>query len=339
MTVGVPAVERARARVSLGDAQALVWLARLLLVAVALDLVVTRFVVRLAIFVPKGEPWATASGVLGRIGAATDAAVPLVGLVVLGVLLVDAGRRRRPLDAATLAAIAVVAFAGFAFIVLPPRVEVALVLEVVVALVAVAAAVRIGRTRGPIVARVGVIGLAAGVGFAAISGAVELSGVAAASGGSLGLTLAAVGQLAFVAGALLVGSGGLVRSGRPEPARGRFVLLGLAAALFVVVMAWRAPSMWGVLSIWSIGLAGAVPVPLVAIAIGFAAGGLPLLHRRSLGLAIGAAIVLLSGYDLAASGLLLAQLLGLAIAGTLDHHGHGDAPQGSSGRRRVCRTG
>lgn len=327
MAVGASAVEPARARVWLGDAGALLWLARLLLVAVALDLVVTRFVVRLAIFVPKGEPWTSASGVLGGIGAATDAAVPLVGLVVLGALLVDAGRRRRPLDAARLAVVAVIAAAGFAFIVLPPRVEVALVLEVLVALVAAAAVVRIGRVRGPIVARVGVIGLAAGVGFAAISGTVELSGVAAASGGSPALTLIAAGQLSFVAGALMVGSGGLVRSGRPEPARGRFVLLGLAAALFVFVMAWRVPAMWGVLSIWSIGLAGAVPVPLVAIAIGIAAGGLPLLHRRSPGLAIGAAIVLLSGYDLAASGLLLAGLLGLVVAGTLDRP-HPGAVQG-----------
>lgn len=317
MAVGVAAFGSLRPRAHLGSSGSLMWLARLLAIAVVLDLVVTRFVVRLAIFVPKGEPWATVSGVLGRIGAAIDAAVPLVGLVLLGALLVDAGRGRRAGEALTLSAVAAVAAAGFAALVAPPRVEVALTVDVLIVIVAGVVAPWVCRGPGPIVARIGVVGLAAGTGLAAVAEIFGLVG-AAMPGDSPSLALAALGQLAFVAGALFVGIGGFVGSGAGGPGRARFAALGLAVAVVVLAIAWRTPAMWGILSIWSVGLTGAVPAPIVALAIGCASAGLPLLYRRSAGLALGAAIVLLAGYDLAASGLLLAGLLGLALAGSLD---------------------
>ncbi|MEX1173109.1 MAG: hypothetical protein WEG56_10920, partial [Chloroflexota bacterium] len=71
------------------------WLTRWLLVAVAADLLVTRFVVRLAIFIPKGEPWAAISAWLGRVGAMVDTLVPILAVLVLASMLSAAGRMTR----------------------------------------------------------------------------------------------------------------------------------------------------------------------------------------------------------------------------------------------------
>ena len=81
--------------------------------------------------------------------------------------------------------------------------------------------------------------------------------------------------------------------------------------------------------IWSIGLAGAVPAPFVAVALGLAVAGLPVLHRRVPALAVGASLVLVSGYDLAASGLVLAGLLGLIVVGSMPSPDPGIVPRQS----------
>lgn len=323
MAVGLRTVGRARPRASIVDAAAIDWLSRLLLVAVALDLIVTRFVVRLAIFVPKGEPLATFSAALGRIGGAADASVPLVGLLLLGALLVRVGRTGRRREAVALVALAVVAAGGFALIHFPPRPAVMLVLDSLVVAIAVESAIRVRETRGPVVARVGFVALAAAIALAAIGRAVDLSGVIAGSserelGGAFALAIIAVGQLAFVCGAALVGLGGVLDVTKPGPDRGRLVAVGVAAALVFLVAAVWAPAISAAIVIWSIGLAGAAPAPFVAVAFGLAVAGLPVLHRRAPALAIGGSLVLLSGYDLAASGLVLAGLLGLVVAGSAD---------------------
>jgi hypothetical protein len=327
---GVWSAGRARPQTSVAEAEAIDWLARLLLVAVVLDLVVTRFVVRLAIFVPKGEPLSTLSAALGRLGAAADAFVPLAGLLLLGALLVRSGRTGRRGEAAVLIAVVVVATGGFALIHLPPRPAVMLVLDSLVVAIALASALRVRDTRGPVVAHIGFVALAAAIAFAAIGHAVDLSGVIAGSSdgepsGPFVLAIISVGQFTFVGGAALLGLGGVVGLRKPGPGRGRLIGIGLASTLVVLVAAARAPAIWGALAIWSIGLAGAVPVPVVAVALGLAVAGLPVLHRRAPAMAIGASIVLVSGYDLAASGLVLAGLLGLVV-GSMDGPDPGIVP-------------
>ncbi len=314
-----------QARLAPAEREAVDRLARWLLVAVGFDLIVTRFVVRLAIFIPKGEPWATASAILGRIGAATDALVPIVGLLLLGALLLRAGRLGDRAEQTILVLIAAIAVGGLALVRLPPTPLVALGLDLLVAVVAVGAALRIGRdVHAPRVARLGIVSLAAAIALAALGRMVDLAAVVAAPegaspSGTPGIAIGALGQLAFVAGAALVGLAGvagLVSPGAPR----RGLAIGLAAALVVLALGLRAPAIWGALAIWSVGLAGIVPVPAIALAIGLAVAGLPALHRRTPASAIGASIVLLAGYGLAASGLALAGLLGLVVASAKREH-------------------
>jgi hypothetical protein len=313
-TVAAP-ISQSLSRAAIADADPVDRLARLLLVAVALDLIVTRVLVRLAIFVPKGEPWATLSVGLGRIGAAADALVPIAGLLLLGALLVRAGHagEARRGEAALLLALAVVAAGGFALIYFPPRPTVVLVLALLVVAIAVGSAVRVRDADGPIVARIGLVALATSLAVMAIGQAVELAGTLGKSSGAFVLTSNAVGQMAFVGGAAIIGLAGVLDMTKPVQSRRRLLVAGVATAVLVLLAAARVPSSFGAIAIWSVGLAGAVPVPIVAVALGLAVAGLPVLHRRAPALAIGASIVLLSGYGLAASGLVLAGLLGLVI--------------------------
>jgi hypothetical protein len=313
-----------------GDA-AVARLARWLLVAVALDLLVTRFFVRLAIFVPKDEPLATVGAVVGRVGAAIDALVPLLGLVLLGGLLLRAGRGGGLLERVQLLGIAVVGAGGFALLVLPPTAGAAVSLDLVVATLAVGAAVRLAHAAGAsAIARVGLVSLAAAVALAAAGRVVVATGVLAGFGASFdGGTSGApslqpadlLGQVAFVAGAALVGLGGLGTTGQRRQLRRRSALLGLGVAGVVLAAATFAPLTWGSLQVWSLGLSGVVPAPVVALALGIAAAGLPALHRRAPAAAVGASVALLAGHGLAASGLLLAGLLGLVVAGTAGRDG------------------
>jgi hypothetical protein len=286
-------------------------LAAWLLGAVALDLVLTRFVVRLAMFIPKGEPWATASAAVGRVGAAVDALVPIVGLLLLAALLVRAGRFGSRAERAVLVGIGVVAAGGLALVVVPPTPGVVLGLDVLVALIAAAAGIRlIGGPGLPRLASAGVAALAAAVALAACARA-----VGAVVGGPAGLAVDALGQLAFVLGAAVTGLAGVASVRWSGFARRRLAVAGVAAGILVLAAGDRAPLMWGALAIWSVGLAGAVPTVPVALALGLAVAGLPILHRWAPPAAVGASIVLLAGYGLAASGLVLAGLLGLVVAG------------------------
>lgn len=287
-------------------------LARWLLLAVALDLVLTRFVVRLAMFVPKGEPWASLGAVLGRVGAAADALVPIVGVLLLGGLLLRSGRVGGLLESAILIGIGAVAAGGLALIAVPPTPTNVLALDVLVACLALAAGARLLRVRDrlPRLALAGLASLAAALGLAA---GARIAG--AEVGGGAGLAVDALGQLAFVAGAALVGVAGAVDLPRSTAGARRLAAGGLVA-LVIVAAGTGAPLMWGSLGIWSIGLTGVVPTPLVALAAGLAVAGLPALHRRAPAAAIGASVVLLAGYGLAASGLVLAGLLGLVVAGS-----------------------
>lgn len=286
-----------------------------LVVALAADLLLTRFVVRLAIFIPKGEPWASLSAVVGRVGAAVDALVPIVAILLLGALLARAGERRDASAAIVLGAVGVVAALGLALVVVPATPLVTVAVDVLVAAVAVGAAAGVARSRA--------LSPLARAGSLAVAGSVVLAALARAAVASAGMpgapavdpavapAIDALGQAAFVLGAALVGLAGLARRG---PVRVLPLAAGLAVALLVAAMAARAPQMVGMLLVWSVGLAGAVPVLLVGPALGLAVAGLPALRGAAPRFAVGMAIVLLAGYGLAASGLVLASLLGLVLA-------------------------
>lgn len=297
--------------------------ARWLLAAVAMDLLLTRVVVRLAIFIPKGDPWASASAALGRVGAATDVLVTVVGVLLLGALLIRAGRQGGWLDRASLLAVAAVATSGLAHVYLAPTRGVVAVIDVLIIAIALGGAVRGRFGPGvPVVARVGLLALATAVALAALSGAVGASGMLAAAepagpaaGG--GLTIRTVGEVAFTLGAALLGLGGIVLHRRSLDGPRLALAGGAFVACAVVVAGTLAPATWGAILIWSMGLSGAIPLPILALALGLAIAGLPGLHRAAPQLAVGAAIVLSAGYGLAASGLLLASLLGLIVIGPI----------------------
>ncbi|MEW5989906.1 MAG: hypothetical protein AB1736_00995 [Chloroflexota bacterium] len=299
-------------------------LAMWLLAAVGLDLVVTRFVVRLAIFVPKGEPFATAGTVLGRIGAAADALVPIMAILLLGALLARAGRTGGRLDRAILVAIAVVAVGGLALVVHPPTPDVIAALDLLAGSVALFAGARAARdARLPLPARLGLAWLAISVGASAVASAGGGSGLVQGADDHLsiegiGPAFGAIGQVAFVVGGGLVGLAGVLAGAQRGARRRHWVAAGLVAGTVVAVVGTLAPATWAALTTWSIGLTGIVPTVAVALAAGLAIAGLPALHERSASAAIGAGIVLLAGHGLAASGLVLASLLGLVVAGIGD---------------------
>lgn len=302
-------------------------LARWLLVAVALDLLLTRIVVRLAIFIPKGDPWATMSAALGRVGGATDVLVPIVGILLLGALLLRAGRLGSGLEQMMLAALTVIAVGGLALVRLPPTPSVVVALDLLVAFVAAGAAIRLGRDRSaPLIARLGIVAVALATMLAAAGRALDASGAlgtpgapgAADTGWVSGLAIGALGQIVFVAGAALVGLGGIVTGRWSGPATRRYIGIGALVATVVLLAGTSAPLPLGAIAIWSVGLSGSIPLPILALALGLAVAGLPVLHRHSPALTVGAAVVLFAGYGLAASGLLLAGLLGLVVAASGD---------------------
>jgi hypothetical protein len=301
--------------------QAVERLARWLLAAIAVDLLLTRVVVRLAIFIPKGDPWATVSAALGRIGAATDVLVTVVGVLLLGALLIRAGRQGGWLDRASLLALAVVAASGLSQVFLSPTPAVVLTTEVLV--IAVAAGAAVGHHREPatsVVARVGILALAVAVALAALGRAVQVAAIllqigVGDQGWAGGLGIATIGQVFFAGGAALLGLAGIARL-RPVVRWGRFIGAGVVAACVAVLAGTFAPASWGAVLIWSTGLSGAIPLPFLALSLGLAIAGLPILHRTEPHLAAGAGIVLFAGYGLAASGLLLASLLGLLVSGS-----------------------
>lgn len=308
---------------------------RWLLLAVGLDLVVTRLIVRLSIFVPKGEPWASLSAGFGRIGAVADVLVPIVGIILLVLLLARAGRAAL-IDRLLALGVALVAAFGFALVWLPPDPAIVSILETVIALVAVGAGLR-ASTRGhlPTTAAGGVVLLAGSIALAAAARALASASFLQAGNGIEGAALAqpvlwleAAGQFGYVAGGALVGLAGLLTGLRAyrdgvgiatadsaDPGRSFLVAcaVGLVIAVFTSITASASPLYWGALAIWSLGLSGVIPAPAIGVAAGLAVAGLPSLGRSLPAVAIGSGIILLSGYALAASGLVLAALLGLLV--------------------------
>jgi hypothetical protein len=171
----------------------------------------------------------------------------------------------------------------------------------------------------PALARAGLASLALAVGLAAVARLVDGPAAGPALAPADGLAIGQAGQVAFLGGAAAVGIAGLVAGRR---GRGDLVPAGLGVLLAAGILGFaaRAPLMWGALAIWSSGLTGGVPAVLVAPALGLAVAGLPLLLRSRPRASVGTAIVLAAGYDLAASGLLLAGLLGLVVASDTEAH-------------------
>ena len=266
----------------------------------------------MAIFVPKGEPWPALSAAVGRVGAAADAIVPIVGLLLLVALLVRAGRTGGRLERAVLIGLALVAAGGFGLLAFPPTPPVAVALEGLVVAVAVGSAwLAAGRRGVPALARGGLVSLAGGVALAGLARALAAGAQEVMPPGGLAPAVAAVGEIAFVVGAALLGLAGLRGGVGRTP-----LIVGVLVGLMIVFAAGRSPAMWGALEIWSIGLTGVVPAVLFGLAFGLATAGLPALSRRAPEAAAGGAIVLLAGFGLAASGLVLAGLLGLVVAGS-----------------------
>lgn len=320
MVAWAGAVAAGRQAAERDDADTVARLSRWLLLAVGLDLILGRLVVRLTIFIPKDESLATVGAVVGRIAAATDVLVPIVGVLLLGALLLRAGRNADPIERVLLVGLSVVAGGGLLIAYVPPTPGIVVTLDLLVAAVAIMSGIRIGRPSGaPILARVGLVALAGTIAAAAIGRLVGVAGFVAGPGQAwpseeVGLTAGAVGQVAFVVGAALVGLAGIrIQDLSARPARVPAVV-GVAVAIVVMLAGVGTPATWGVLEIWSLGLTGLVPAPAIALALGLAVGGLPALYGRAPAAAVGASIVLFAGYGLAASGLILAALLGLIVA-------------------------
>lgn len=286
-------------------------IARWLLLAVGLDLVVTRLVSRLAIFVPTDGPVAVVAGWIGRLAAISDTLVPIVAGLLLLALLFEARRRpaRGPGRAGLLCATAL-AVAGIAGLVTAPTPAITLTGQLLIIVAALLLALPGEGERGDRLADAGrrilILALACG--------ALSRAGAAAAALGGKPfpvdptLSLVTAGELAFVAGAAAVGIAGISR------ATGHARSVGLAIAALLIAPALFAPGMTGILLTWSLGLTGLLPLPLYAIVAGLAVTGLVGLSSDRSARATGLAIVLLAGNAPAASGLLLASLLGLAVA-------------------------
>ena len=302
------------------DIDTVAQLSRWLLLAVGLDLFLTRLLARLTIVIPKEESLATAGALLGRIGAATDVLVPIVGMLLLVALLLQAGRNGDRTERVMLVGLSVVAGGGLALVYVSPTPVVVVALDLVVAAVAIGSGIRIARGAATsIVARAGFMALATALATAAIGRMIGVAAVVAGpsgtwSGEAAGLAVGALGQAAFVVGAALVGLAGVRRLILTERQDLALAGIGLAAGLVVLLAAAGAPAMWGILEIWSVGLAGVVPSPAIALALGLAVAGLPALYGRAPAAAVGASIVLFAGYGLSASGLVLAGMLGLVVA-------------------------
>jgi hypothetical protein len=302
---------------------------RWLLVALVVDLLLTRLLSRLAIFIPKDGPLATLAGGIGRLAAVSDALVAVVGAGLLVALLVRAGRRAERFEQVVLAAIAAVAAGGLALVWWTPSPSVVVALSLLVAGVAAALGVRVLASASdglPGLARLAAAALAAGLALAPLarvagaeSGLVIDPSVdpPTLAGPALGVLVAAAAQWLVVGAAAGLGAAGWLATDPRQPARPRRLAVAVALAVGLTGFWFGARATFGALAIWSLGLTGVVPGPLLAVAVALAVTGLPLLARAGLrcqSTALGGGIALLAGVGLSASGLTLAGLLGLVVA-------------------------
>jgi hypothetical protein len=310
MTAGAAAL---RMRPALAPASAV---AAWLLAATVLDLILTRLASRMMIFAPKDPALAGPAAAVGRLAAFADALVPLVGLVLL-VALIDGARRPGTVDRIGLTATAGVAVAGVLAIAAPPSpwMGAGAELLVVAALICFATPLmRSNRRASPL--NMAVLSLAGAAGLAALARVLEDLGAVGPGGGILvsETGLRAAGEVLFIVGAATAGWSGL-RSARRAGAVPRLAVgAGAMVAVLVLGASTFAPSMTAMILIWSLGLSGALPAISYAAAAGLVTAGLPALAGKRRAAAVGLGIVLLAGNALSASGLLLAGLLGIAIA-------------------------
>ena len=302
-------------------------LAAWLLVAVAAHLLLTRTLVRLVIFMPKSPVMAGVAQAMGWLAAAVDALVPVLGLLLLAVLLLNGGRTRAPLSwRAGLAFAAAVAAGGLALLLVPPVPSGQLVVDALL-LVSLGAlclpALRaMARPAGPDVMAWGLSGftllaVAGAASLAALARGVDAAGALGGGPGGPSLTiwLRAAGELAYLAGATLFGLAGLNEAARGRAVvRPRWIAVAAVAVVALLGASLAAPLSLGILLMWSLGLSGTFPVFLYAAVAAVAIAGGSALAGARREAAFGLAIALLAGYTLAASGLVLATLLGLALA-------------------------
>jgi hypothetical protein len=287
-----------------------------MLAATALDLLVTRLASRLMIYVPKDPALAGPASVVGRLAAFADALVPVVGIVLL-TILISGARSAGPSHRLGLAGTAGVAVAGLLAIVRAPSPWVGAVTDllVIAALVGFAAPLVLGEGRlKPLGAAV--LALAGAAGLAALARLVEdLGALAPAVGLPVTETgLRAAGEVLFILGAVAAGWSGLGPARRAGTVPRWAVGAGTLVAALLLAASAFAPSMTAMILTWSLGLSGALPAVFYAVPAGLAVAGLASLVGRRRGAAVGLGIVLLAGNALSASGLLLASLLGIAIA-------------------------
>jgi hypothetical protein len=156
-------------------------------------------------------------------------------------------------------------------------------------------------------------------GLAVLARIVDLGGVVSGVliAPAAGLAMRSLAGWTLVMAAIVTGVVGLTSPAGLTPRSGgrsrRWPLVGLVIGGVVLVACLAAPTTTGMLLEWSLGLGGELPLALIAVAIGLAVAGVPALarERRTAGLGLG--LLLLCGNGLAASGLVLATLLGLAL--------------------------
>ena len=287
-----------------------------LLAATAIDLFVTRLASRMTIFIPKDPALAGPAAAVGRLAAFADALVPVLAVALLVALIAGAGSGGLAYRIG-LAATAGVAAAGVMAIAVPPSPWVGLATDVLVmaALAVFAGPLLPGARRlGP--GGAAVLALAGAAGLAALARLVESLGALPGGGGLpfVETGLRGAGEVLFVLGAATAGWAGL-RLARRAGIMPRWVVgAGVVVAALLLAATALAPSMTGMILTWSLGLSGGLPAVVYAAGGGLAVAGLLSLAGPRREAAVGLGTVLLAGNALSASGLLLAGLLGIAIA-------------------------
>lgn len=287
-----------------------------LLAATAIDLFVTRLASRMTIYVPKDPALAGPASAVGRLAAFADALVPVFAVALLLALIAGAGSSGLS-HRIGLAATAGVAAAGVIAIAVPPSPWVGVATDVLVmaALAAFAGPLLAGARRLG-AGSAAVLALAGAAGLAALARLVESLGALPGGGGLpfVETGLRGAGEVLFVLGAATAGWAGLRLARRAGSIPRRVAGAGAVVAALLLAASALAPSMTGMILTWSLGLSGALPALAYAAAGGLAVAGLVALAGPRRETAIGLGIVLLAGNALSASGLLLAGLLGIAVA-------------------------